>query len=345
MTALTAFQSALSTCGASPVDIVCLGDSITEGMVATHREDAWPQRLRDQLRQARFSGLTRGGVGYCPSYSVSSSVGDFWHKSDASIVDPGLGVGLGVRALKVPTGSTVSLGWTGTGLDLLAVQQPDATFTYALDGAAPVAVDLTGPLAGGRVIPIRGLCETPHTIVVAGANGGSAYLEGGMTYRGDESYGVRVWEAGHSGWMCSDFSASHATWQASLLAVPNPKLVIVCLGANEYEKAVTSAQYGRNLDALLTTLQADLAGKACSFLIMSPHARIPLSGRANQSYYEAQAQTVADNHGAAYLSMTPVIGDCQTAINAGYLQSGYGIHPTTSGHLKYANALTSFVTS
>jgi lysophospholipase L1-like esterase len=336
---LDAVHAALLTCGAAPVDVICVGDSITEGMIAGHREDAWPQRLRDLLRAGRFSGSVKGGIGYCPSYSVSASVSDFWARR-GTINDAGLSTGLGCRCLKAPLGSSASLSFTGTGLDLLTTTGEHSALSWSLDNRAPVTVDQrqSNGLQSGVVIPLRGLCDGPHTITVAGTTLGNAYVEGAMVYRNDEDAGIRVWEGGHSGCMCSDFNAS-PNWWGSFRAVPNPKLVIVCLGANEYTNGVTSAQYGRALDQLLTMIQSLLGEAACSLLVVSPHARMPLSGRANQSYYEAQAAAVAARHGAAYLSMTPVIGDCAAGIASGLLQSGQGIHPTSAGHLLYAQAL------
>lgn len=309
-------------------------------MVASKREEAWPQRLRDKLRAGRFSGSVRGGIGYCPCYSVSSSVGDFWTPIAGTAADAGLSTGLGCRCLNVPNGSSVRLGFVGTGVDILTTTGANSALAYQLDGGPWVTVDQrqSGAVASGVVIPIRGLCDGTHKVVVSGTSLGNAYVEGGMVYRGDEDAGIRIWESGHSGWMCSDFTATDR-WHGSFRAVPNPKLVIVCLGANEYTNAVTSAQYGRALDALLTMIEGLLAGKACSLLVMSPHARMSLSGRANQSYYEAQAASVAQAHNAAYISMTPVIGNTADAISAGVLQSGQGIHPTSAGHLLYADAL------
>jgi hypothetical protein len=312
-------------------------------MSAVHREQGYVQRLRDLIRAACFAGSTKGGTGYCPSYSVSASVGDFWQKTGPVSLGV-LGTGLGARMLKVPNGASVSLGFTGTGLDVFLTTGENSALAYAVDNGAAVMLDQrqTTGLRSGVVLPIRGLCDGPHTITISGCALGNAYVEGAAVYRGDESSGVRVFESGHSGWMAENFTSSDR-WHGSFQAVPSPKLVTICLGANEYTLGRTSAQYGRGLDALLTTLETLLAGKACSLMVISPHARMPLSGRAPQSVYETMAASVAATHGAGYVRMSGPIGPVADAIAAGLLQTGQGIHPLASGHNVYAETIANAV--
>jgi lysophospholipase L1-like esterase len=338
-----AIQSALLTCGITPVDIICMGDSITESMVCAHREQGYVQRLRDLLRAARFSGSVSGGLGYAPSYSVSASVGDFWQRSEP--VDLGtLGTGLGIRMLKVWPGGSASFGFTGTGLDVLLTTGQNSALTYQVDGGAVVSLDqrVTDGLHSGVVLPVRGLCNGPHSITICGCTLGNAYVEGAMVYRGDETAGVRMWEAGHSGAKASDLNVN-GNWWGSFKAVPAPKLVTIMYGTNEYQQAVPVATFAADLQTLVTTVRALLNGGSCSVLLMSAHKRMPIAGCPDWSLYEAAVANCATANGCGYLAMSPVIGDPAAAIAAGLIESGVGTHPTAAGHLVYSKAIANAV--
>jgi hypothetical protein len=333
------FTDSLKTCGVTPVDIIALGDSVTEGMICARREDAWPQKLRDGVRSARFSGSVRGGLGYAPSYSVSGSVGDFWQRSGAVTVDTTLLTGLGCRMLKVPFGASVSLGFTGTGLDVLYTSCADSSFAYSVDGGADIAIDKRGgPLVAGNVFQARGLCDGAHTITVKGTALGNAYVEGAMVYRGDENSGVRMWESGHSGWQASDFNAN-PNWRGSFQAVPNPKLVLIALGRNEYQKNISVATFSSELTTLVSTVRGLLSGKVCSGVIMAEHKRVPISGYPDWADFENEMAKVAAANSFGYLSQSAGIGDPATAIANGWIESTTGCHPLSAGHNVYATAL------
>jgi hypothetical protein len=332
------FTDSLKTCGVIPVDIIAIGDSIVESMLSPRRELAWPQLLRDGVRSARFSGSVRGGLGYAPAFSVSSSVGDFWARSGAVTVST-LGTGLGCRALVAPNGASVSLGFTGTGLDVLYTSCADSSFAYSVDGGADIAIDKRGgPLVSGNVLQVRGLCDGAHTITVKGTALGNAYVEGAMVYRGDENSGVRMWESGHSGWQASDFNAN-PNWRGSFQAVPNPKLVLIALGRNEYQKNISVATFSSELTTLVSTARGLLSGKVYSGVIMAAHKRVPIAGYPDWADFENAMQSIAAANSFGYLTMSTAIGDPVAAIAAGLIEPNTGCHPLATGHNAYANAL------
>jgi hypothetical protein len=333
------FTDSLKTCGVTPVDIIALGDSIVESMLSPRRELAWPQLLRDGVRSARFSGSVRGGLGYAPAFSVSSSVGDFWQRSGAVTVST-LGTGLGCRALVAPNGASVSLGFTGTGLDLLTTTGANSALAYSVDGGPDVVVDQrqSGAVASGVVILIRGLCDGAHTVTVKGTALGSAYLEGAMVYRGDENSGVRMWESGHSGWQASDFNAN-PNWHGSFQAVPNPKLVLIALGRNEYQKGFSVATFSSELTTLVSTARGLLSGKVYSGVIMAAHKRVPIAGYPDWADFENAMQSIAAANSFGYLTMSTAIGDPVAAIANGWIESTTGCHPLQPGHQIYSTAL------
>lgn len=348
MTALTNLQTALATAGLDPVDIVCIGDSVTESMVCAHREQAYPQRLRDLLRAKAFSGRIYGGLGYAPSYSVSSSVGDFWGRSAGVIVDATLLTGLGQRMLKVPTGESVTLGFTGTGLDVLYTSGTNSAFSYSVDGGVGILLDKRqSALESGKVEQIRGLCDGAHTIFVTGATIGgtsyNAYVEGALVYRGDETWNVRMFEAGHSGARASDLNAN-ANWHGSLQAIPALKLATIAFGRNEYQLQVPPATFQAELSTLATTVKS-LIPATCSLVLLAEHQRVPIAGYADQNLYTAAVAAVAASVGAGYLDLSVAIGPPLDAIAAGLIESGTGCHPTQTGHSAYATAINAYLTT
>jgi hypothetical protein len=308
-------------------------------MLSPRRENAWPQLLRDGVRSARFSGSIKGGLGYAPSYSVSGSVGDFWQRSGAVTVST-LGTGLGCRALVAPNGASVSLGFTGTGLDLLTTTGANSALAYSVDGNPDVVVDQrqSGAVQSGVVIPIRGLCDGAHTITVKGTALGNAYVEGAMVYRGDEAMGVRMWESGHSGWQASDFNAN-PNWHGSFQAVPNTKLVLISLGRNEYQKGVSVATFSSELTTLVSTVRGLLSGKVYSGVIMAAHKRVPITGYPDWALYESEMQSIAAANSFGYLTQSTAIGDPATAIAAGLIEANTGCHPLEKGHQLYSQWL------
>ena len=339
---MSAFQTALLTAGINGVDVVFLGDSFPVGSIAGRRERAFPQRFRDRARAAVFAGSVRGGLGYCPAFSSSPNVGNFWIKNGPVEVSPLL-TGLGCRALKAPSGASVSLTFTGTGCDLVHTSGTNSCFAYGVDIESEQSIDARIPsgVIAGNIVPIRGLCDGVHTITVRGTAQGAAYVEGAMVYRNDEDTGIRVWESGHSGWRAADFNATDR-WHGSFLAIPAPKLVVVTIGANEYRLGDYTPAYALELDELVLTLRDLIGGRACSILLVSQHGPVPISGRAPWSLYASKAEEVAAARGCGYVSMVDVIGETSSAIATGLIEPVTGLHPLKAGHDIYSGAIANY---
>lgn len=259
--ALRTFWAALAKAGTSPVDVLCIGTSLTEGADATAPGKRWVELLRDLLRARYQPAGVVGGEGYVPAHYQTPAIPDRFTGAGSLS-----GYGLGRRSVSLTAGQSRTLTFTGTGCDILyAKGTTTGSFTWAVDGgaaSAPIStVDAAGPL-GGFAVSVRGLAAASHTLVIAHASGGSAVIEGAMVYNGDETKGIRLWEAGHSGYTTEDYLTtvdnSAKTWAQSIKAT-NPDLVVIDIGANDEKPAagITPAQFAINVAALIARVRAN----------------------------------------------------------------------------------------
>lgn len=173
--------------GVAPPVILCLGDSITEGLDATALENRWINVLQSLLR----AGAT-GGDGYIPAYRpFSFGTGLFPQPTHAGSVSGSAVSGLGYRAATIGTGGTVTY---TTDADLAEVWYGTATggldpLSITVDGGTPIVVPTdsgVGSWKDRRMFVELGAGS--HTIVFSRYPGGGSFgptLSGVRFYSGD----------------------------------------------------------------------------------------------------------------------------------------------------------------
>jgi lysophospholipase L1-like esterase len=328
-----AFRAALGKRATSPVDILAIGDSVTEGQgVTSPPAGRWLTLLRDQLRTAFPAGVT-GGAGYIPSQStISGYTSPVAYTGTASNLTS---FGLGLRCKQMSSGATATLTFTGTGVDIVYVKGSSAsTFTWAVDGGSTTNVNTNGATSDGNVAQIRGLSAASHTLVVT-ATANYIFLDGFMVYNGDEAAGIRVWDAGHAGFRSADFSGASANADGAYNMQPD--LVSIELGIND--KLLTIAAARTNLEAIISRVRAKCTVPP-TIVLWKPWMATPWASGAVDTWtnYLAMLEALAKADGKiGIFDPSALIGDL-TADNSYGMGNADLTHPSNGGHQALADA-------
>ena len=288
---LRPFHAALARRSADPVDILCIGDSLTEGARVSTLEKRWVALLREKLR-ARFPtpGVT-GGVGYlCADYYAAGTNTDLeaftqtGGVSDTGASDFKGRFGLGRRARVLSTvGDALSITVTCSSFDVIykANLGGATSLDVAIDGGLATTVSTVDAVTAAEGTRWNSGALTPgsHSIVIT-QKVGTTYVEGMMVYLGDEAAGIRMWESGQGGARSWSFNSPDNIWIVCVKTA-FPSLVLIELGCNDWwYNSGGTAPYGTytpaamvsNLTTLISAVKAQLA-YATSVGIVIAHER------------------------------------------------------------------------
>lgn len=339
--ALQTWFAALADRDNNPANVVCLGDSITEGEAATTYAKRWVNRFRDQLR-ARYptTGIT-GGVGFIPC--VTSVTTFTWPvartSGTASFED---NQGPKKRAAKMSAATTYTFTVTGTAIDIMWYRfSGGGTFSYTVDGGAAANVSTSGTKGDGQLTRVSLGSSGAHTVTINWVSG-TAYVDGIIVYDGDENAGIRVHEAGHSGISAVQWdTATDALQWPKAVAALNPKLLIYSLGVNDLGQNNTPAQFKAAVQSMLTAIRT--AGVSPSVVLQMFWTPNYTGTGGTWDQFVAAAYEIAASDSAVCvlnqtLRMPNVSGDTLGLYND-------TVHPTNKGHAMVADCLTGFVTA
>lgn len=283
---LRPFYAKLAVRDTTPVDWVAFGDSTTEGARQTSPQTRWVGRALKQLRQ-RMVQAPVGGFGYVPCWYSTGDMQDtspsaFWRSgapTSASLSSATRGnYGLARRSLAM-SGSTSDKSvltltsgtvYASTAVDLFYARAntPTSGLDVYLDDIqlTSIVTQITaGQEFAGAKYRISGLAAGDH-VIEARATGQVAYFEGWMLYNGDETAGIRLWEAGASGsttlWHAQASVAGKGSptfvYSYDNLTAIQPCLVTVMLGINDYWQSTqqqTPAEYATNLTQIIANIR------------------------------------------------------------------------------------------
>jgi lysophospholipase L1-like esterase len=269
--ALRAYHTALAKRATTPVDILTIGTSITEGTKATAFANRWVDLLRDKLRAKWQPAAIAGGRGYVSAnYANPPDSGQAFTQAGGSF-STSFGLGRRTRFLTA-SGHTLTLVFTGTGLDLFYAKGNSGNFTITVDGGAPTTVSWTTiPAVDGIVSQVRGLSVASHTVVIAWVSG-VVLINGAMVYNGDEAAGIRTWEGGHGGAESALYVDPAIPRWIDNVATIQPDLVVIELGTNDYAAARGSTSLIANLQSLVANIRA-VCTVAPSIVLVVNHDR------------------------------------------------------------------------
>lgn len=322
--ALRPFWTALAKRESSPVDILCIGDSLTEGAYVSTIEKRWVARLRDKLRAAYPTAGVTGGQGFIsanyhtigpgnPGVEVNQVMTQTGGSTDA-----GYTLGLGRRYRKFTTTGNVSATVTCSSVDAIYTQGTSrGTLGLSIDGGAAATIATAGGLLATKKFNSGALTPGSHTVTVSWQSGGEVDVEGIMVYNGDETKGIRLWESGHGGVETDFFNGGF--WQTGIRNIA-PALVTICLGVNDL-MFNTGANYPSNLvPGRIQTLIASIRAQCDTAAIAYPTFLLVIPHQVAGSYLEPWANyvnalwTVAlADPAIAILDLTELVGIATTA--------------------------------
>jgi hypothetical protein len=333
------FLGKLGSRHTAPCDVLFIGNSYTEGEGATARAFRFVNLFRDRLRAFFPTPGVPGGANYQTAYPQVVSyprepAGSFLFDSR---------FGLGRRGAQLQAGTPMTFTVSATSVKIAYYQDTGTgSFSYSVNGGAAVTVSTSGSHADGPTKTITGLSGVSDTITLTQVSG-YVIIEGLYIYNGDETRGVRVWEAGHFGWKASDFNATPSGGTATdwLGHVTNiqPSLVVIELGEND-ATAVSAATFKADLTTLITNVRAAITSPPSIVLVAGPERNNTLI-EAWGNYVAAMKSIAAADNAIDVLDLTAVLPKVATAPAGWYPDS---VHPSNRGHAEIAAALLEFVT-
>lgn len=264
-----AIAQILST-GTGTLKITTVGDSLTEGFSASSYANRYPTKLAEKLR-AKL-GLPSKPNSRFHSSDYTAALGQSWTYTGTT--NSNASFGMGFRSRGMSAGSTATLNFTGTDVDLFLLGAFSLGNTqYTIDGGAPVPVTTT--LTGSDVrtirVEIRGLAPGAHTLVVSPTGATNIVLEGAYVYDGDLTTGVHIHEAGHAGFRYEDFNNYHTFNGGTCHFRQGNHLAIVELGGNDWllnGNTISAAQFAdrmRRQYSGIRCIRPDLSIVMCVF--------------------------------------------------------------------------------
>jgi len=268
---LAPFHEAVANRATTPVSIMAVGDSQTEGYGASSPAGPWVRLLADALlAKYPIAGLPTQPFYHQPmntgqpSYTPRVVVTPAGVSATDYAIDTTWGYGRfsGRFRTTVPTGVFT---FTGTGADIYFVQFAGISkMLVSVDGGAAVTVDTTSTTYGIRekaAYKIRGLTSGAHTVTFkSDGTTTSLFPTGVASYDGDESKGFHVFNGGHSGWKAGDFASPGGDSLGMANRWPGgrvPNLITLGLGHNE-TIATTPATFKTNMNTLIDQLMTGL---------------------------------------------------------------------------------------
>lgn len=339
---LQTWYAALANRHYAPANIVCIGDSITEGASADAIGKRWTSRLAANLR-GRFpvSGVV-GGQGYISAVATTGFASFTWPSvvSGAPSGTTTWGAKRNTRNLVAGTSYTYTV--TGTAIDVCFVKASTANSgNVVVDGGAPTAVDGQGTAGGGYLQRISLGASGVHTVVVSG-NVSIFRFHGLIVYDGDESAGVRVHECGQTGATTSSWitggSPGTTGWNADIAAFA-PGLIIIGLGVND-ATSIASTLTKTNLQDLITYLRAGGAGINPSILIMPTFLKSTITAAQWAPYVAAMKEIAAADAMVSVLDLTTRMPQVSGGTLGLYADT---VHPTNKGHSMIADIVADFI--
>jgi lysophospholipase L1-like esterase len=338
---LRPFYAALADRAASPLDVLFIGDSISEGEGSGTITSRWISRFIASMRaQFQPQGIA-GGRGYIPSWYAQASPAP----ATAGFTPSGSGVaqattyGLGRRSVSLSTGGTLTITVNCTSFDVVYPKQTSGgVFSVAIDGGAPVNVDTTAAGAlGGQKQRFTPTLRGPHQIVISYVSG-TPMVEGIMVYDGDENLGVRLWDGAHYGYTSSAFS-SLGLWAEGMKAF-TADLVVLALGTNDHGTNVAPATYKTNMQTIIATIRAQASG--VPIVLVGMFERAGAFTYQWSAYLTALREIAAADSSIVMVDLTRRMAKGSTTDPYGFITSD-GVHPSAKGHQIMADFISGTV--
>lgn len=317
----------------TPARILCIGDSITQGVTSTpERLYNWPARMRGVLTASGRWGTVGEGVVFAGGFTLSAyderwTLGTGWSRVGGSLGGTMMfqaAPGSGNLTFALPSCDTIQIGYTRHSIN--------GTWTYNVDGGTAQSVNANGATAiiestaysigsvGTHTLTITPNPTTGYTMIdyikfwTAGSRNQLEVMTGG----------------GYSGSMSSTFitGGSAGFDLQATLGVLKPDIVCYCLGRNDANptNGVTPAQYATNMQSLITYVR----GNSLECLLITPPPSSATMYTSNGEVYKTLYK-LADSNDVALVDLNNHFGKGLWNV-APYSMSSDDIHPNDAGN-------------
>lgn len=345
---LSKYKTALEAAGTTAVNIVAMGDSITEGTGTTNCINRWQNLTQTGLRYRH--GLPVGAEWpFIPVWPKTTATGIPVTRAGTVTVDTARG--LGWKAGVIGSDGVVTFTFTGTSFDLMFLKgSTTGTLSLTIDGGSPITYDTNATTNGPGTNTYRWssgpLTAGFHTVVVtrAASSTNSVYLYGMLTYNGDETKGIRILDAAYHGQQSTFFTAARLDQLVSnIQAIPNVAMVFCSVGTNDMGFGTSLATYKANYELLVSKLRG--GGYNGTIVLMNVYKG---SGRdeATWAAYGDQLRQIAETDAdIAYFDWRMRMPDCPNPYNAGAGLGLFadGLHPNDAGNSYISAFMTDYL--
>lgn len=333
--ALSSWRAKLAA-GVSAPKVVAIGDSITEGTLASAFTKTWPQQLQDRLRTL---SATTGALGYVPATNSTGFAGPAVPATSSGAKLMG-GWGLGGRALVL---SEAGHHWTSAPTLCTKVRVRYGR-TDTLGAGLKVEIDgvdqgvtlssQATPSTDGHVWESPELPAGNHIVKITPAAVGFAGILNGVEFATATAAPV-VFNAGHYGYKSADFLTTNMNMHWQSVTAVGADLAVVFIGANDILDGVAPATFVNRVSQMIAKIPASVP-----VLLLGGYLRTDLGGdpathATTWAEYQAGLKGLATGR-VAYLDLAPHWGT-----GAGLLSDG--VHPNDAGMEKIADVVSAGV--
>ena len=324
------------------LNVVGLGDSITEGLIASDlNSKSWLAMLRASLQTSY--GAAGGGVAPFYRAVTSSTIRPAWMFSGTwtSLSSPEFGP-FGCARYGSGVGVRVEIDLMGDSAEVYLVLNSFGTTngapgaaTWQVDGGAPVPFNTLATTYTNATLVVPLGTNGPHRLRINAPAGAGRYVGLWGAQGRTATSGVRVHNVGRNGTKAGETSGQNAR---SFLKSLNPDLTIIGFTSNDYSTQTDTNAYRANLISLVD--EAKAAGGSVLLLGANPRLAGPLP--TPQADYHAVMREVAYAMDCAYLDMQERWVDASVQRKLGL--SNDDVHPSDFGHADQAFAVLAAMT-
>jgi lysophospholipase L1-like esterase len=345
--ALAAWNTALVNRATQPVTWVAWGDSFTEGQGASSIQNRWVDKTLTSLRGTYPTTGVTGGLGYLPSFYETYGPDSTWTPYSAAggsqtwIENQ---ASLGNRIVNLNRGGYETYTVTGTSADVLYATG-GGTFTYKVDSGSAVTVNTAGTYSATGHVHVTFPASGSHKVTITSTNG-TVHFEGITAFNGDESKGIRLYEAGHSGATTGDFLAT-APDMAKITDSVKADLVTIELGPNDFlHGPQTPANVTANLQSMVSAIRQNSADHQPSIVIVVPWDFSNFNGDSPtgytwQQYADAIRAVAVADQSLGLLDLTS--NGKPTGTGGGLYAASDGLHPSDAGQTAISAAVAAYL--
>ncbi|WP_213572475.1 SGNH/GDSL hydrolase family protein [Rhodococcus sp. USK13] len=330
---LYGYYASLARARLARCDILALGDSIMEGQGAATVPDRWINKSQDDLRLRWMTGA--GGPGFVPAVYAAGPNATKFPSWAYSSTPPALPQGLGYKAARINDTVTATITRKCTSFKLFFYRLAADVVTVSVDGGAPVTFTMNTSIRE-QAYSISGLASGDHTIVITGTGAGTSFC-GSVFYDGDETAGVSIWDASHSGATMKLYAETYTNWVEHLQFVTPKLLLMGCLtnDCRASSNGYSSALYKGYAQSIIT--QARVKVPSLPVLFIPPYRPIDTETLIEpwDNYIGKLHELAAENAHCAVYDMSLRIPNVTTDT---YGFRADSVHPSSVG-MAYMSAL------